>query len=168
MNLSGVKSVVADVFKHTEAAVEALVNKLRAENENSDEEIRKSVSGILGELDSNKANFKRRIDDLESSGEFERFTIAFFGQTNAGKSTIIEALRILFDEAERRKKIGINLEEQKRYCEEYNARRVAVISRLEELKKMYKARPLTQRLLLPLAMLLIGFFCGIIFARGFM
>lgn len=38
-----------------------------------------------------------------NSTEWDKLVIAFFGETNAGKSTIIETFRILFDETERRK-----------------------------------------------------------------
>lgn len=46
--------------------------------------------------------FKAQVDGqirlLENSAEWDAFTIAFYGETNAGKSTIIEALRILLGE----------------------------------------------------------------------
>lgn len=37
-----------------------------------------------------------------------KFTIAFFGETNAGKSTIIESLRILFNESSRQELLKRN------------------------------------------------------------
>ena len=37
-------------------------------------------------------------DLLEQSSEWDRFVIAFYGETNAGKSTLIEALRLLWKE----------------------------------------------------------------------
>lgn len=40
----------------------------------------------------------KQIKELEDNSEWEYFTVAFFGETNAGKSTIIETLRILFEE----------------------------------------------------------------------
>lgn len=41
---------------------------------------------------------ERKIDELKSNSEWDYFTIAFFGETNAGKSTLIEVLRLLFAE----------------------------------------------------------------------
>lgn len=38
------------------------------------------------------------IGQLENNSEWKQFQIAFFGETNAGKSTIIETLRILLNE----------------------------------------------------------------------
>ena len=37
--------------------------------------------------------------DYKNVAEFDTFTIAFYGETNAGKSTIIESLRIYFGES---------------------------------------------------------------------
>ena len=50
--------------------------------------------------------FKTEIDRLENSSEWDRFCMAFFGETNAGKSTIIDALRIVYDEEKRREEIN--------------------------------------------------------------
>lgn len=41
----------------------------------------------------------KSVEDYKSVAEFDTFTIAFYGETNAGKSTIIEALRIYFGES---------------------------------------------------------------------
>lgn len=38
--------------------------------------------------------FVRDVEKLDKNAVWDRFTIAFFGETNAGKSTIIESLRI--------------------------------------------------------------------------
>lgn len=40
----------------------------------------------------------KSAEDYKSVAEFDTYTIAFYGETNAGKSTIIEALRIYFGE----------------------------------------------------------------------
>ncbi|WP_155625367.1 hypothetical protein [Burkholderia vietnamiensis] len=40
----------------------------------------------------------KRIEDLQRHARWDTFTIAFYGETNAGKSTIIETLRILLQE----------------------------------------------------------------------
>lgn len=49
--------------------------------------------------------FSDEINFLEKNSEWDKFTIAFFGETNAGKSTILEALKILHDEKNRREQI---------------------------------------------------------------
>lgn len=45
-----------------------------------------------------KDDFATRAAELEQNTQLDSFTIAFYGETNAGKSTIIEALRIHFQE----------------------------------------------------------------------
>lgn len=64
-----------------------------------------NVKEKLGEM---KSRFDGEITYLEKHAEWENFTIAFFGETNAGKSTIIESLRILFEEKKRQALIERN------------------------------------------------------------
>jgi len=64
-----------------------------------------NVKEKLGEM---KSRFDGEISYLEKHAEWENFTIAFFGETNAGKSTIIESLRILFEEKKRQALIERN------------------------------------------------------------
>lgn len=53
------------------------------------------------------------IETLKRTQEWDTFTIAFYGETNAGKSTIIESLRLYFREKEK-------VETQKRFHEKDN------------------------------------------------
>ncbi|AZD08755.1 hypothetical protein C4K26_3352 [Pseudomonas chlororaphis] len=64
-----------------------------------------SVKEKLGEM---KSRFDGEISYLEKHAEWDNFTIAFFGETNAGKSTIIESLRIIFEEKKRQALIQRN------------------------------------------------------------
>lgn len=50
-------------------------------------------------LNAIKAAITHAIDELRQNAEHKTFTIAFYGETNAGKSTLIETLRILFKES---------------------------------------------------------------------
>ncbi len=45
------------------------------------------------------AQIDKQLAILEKNAEWDTFTIAFYGETNAGKSTIIETLRILLNES---------------------------------------------------------------------
>ena len=66
----------------------------------------------LDEIKLRLNDLKSRFDDeiayLDEHSEWEKFTIAFFGETNAGKSTIIESLRIIFGEQNRQALIRSN------------------------------------------------------------
>ncbi|CAM4076523.1 hypothetical protein [Serratia silvae] len=53
-------------------------------------------------------NFSNELLFLEQNAEWDKFTLAFFGETNAGKSTLIESLRILFNEGSRQQLLASN------------------------------------------------------------
>ncbi len=72
----------------------------------------------------------KAIDELKNSQEWEKFTVAFYGETNAGKSTIIESLRIYFQEEE---KIKQQLEFEKN-GKEYNENKKTLESKIESIK----------------------------------
>lgn len=63
------------------------------------------ADGVRKELERLNESFKAEIDSLEKSSEWDKFCISFFGETNAGKSTIIESLRIIYNEETRLEKI---------------------------------------------------------------
>ncbi|MFT2747012.1 GTPase [Helicobacter pylori] len=71
------------IFENTDGADE----RLRAFNQEALEEFKKLESEGLKELES-----------LKDNEEWENFTIAFYGETGAGKSTLIECLRLFFKE----------------------------------------------------------------------
>lgn len=79
------------------------------------EDGRKVVDHIVGKLDVMQKKFSSELEYLERNVEWNTFTIAFFGETNAGKSTIIESLRILFDEESRAKLLRENGHELAKY-----------------------------------------------------
>lgn len=73
------------------------------------QEGKEKLSGILAQLASIKSHFDSELGLLKENAEWENFVIAFFGETNAGKSTIIESLRILFNEESRQNLINSNI-----------------------------------------------------------
>ncbi|WP_024949978.1 GTPase, partial [Helicobacter pylori] len=88
------------IFENTDGADE----RLRAFNQEALELFKNLESESLKELESSKNN-----------GEWEKFTIAFYGETGAGKSTLIECLRLFFkepgkmDQQERFKRLYANM-----------------------------------------------------------
>lgn len=58
-----------------------------------------STSKALLERFREKTN--QDIQELQELSEWDTFTIAFYGETNAGKSTLIEAVRILLGDSEK-------------------------------------------------------------------
>lgn len=73
------------------------------------------IGDILARLRAIQVRFDGELGLLEEHAEWEKFTIAFFGETNAGKSTIIESLRILFNEESRQQLLAQNAGELVRY-----------------------------------------------------
>ena len=67
------------------------------------------LTNIKLRLEDIQKQFNSEITFLKNNAEWEKFTIAFFGETNAGKSTVIDALRIIFDEKSRQKQIQENI-----------------------------------------------------------
>ena len=160
MSNSEIKNETLKVYGEVTDATNRLVAELRSENGQNDEEIRKSVDGIIDDVAMKNKAFETAVAELAKDSEFEKFTIAFFGQTNAGKSTIIEALRILFGEDGRQSKIAENVEEKDRLGKEYDKKCQDVLIKLEAMKKMYKPKPLWNKIAWPMVMFVIGLAIG--------
>lgn len=62
---------------------------------------KREIGNITDKLRDIQERFGSELSQLETLAEWDTFTLAFFGETNAGKSTIIESLRILFKEESR-------------------------------------------------------------------
>lgn len=62
---------------------------------------KREIGNITDKLHDIQIRFDKELQQLETQAEWDTFTLAFFGETNAGKSTIIESLRILFKEESR-------------------------------------------------------------------
>jgi molybdopterin-guanine dinucleotide biosynthesis protein len=62
---------------------------------------KREIGNITYKLREIQTRFDHELKELKAHAEWDSFTLAFFGETNAGKSTIIESLRILFKEESR-------------------------------------------------------------------
>lgn len=85
------------------------------------EDGRKAVDHIVEKLNEMQKKFSRELEELEQNVEWDTFTIAFFGETNAGKSTIIESLRILFDEESRARLLEENEHDLAKYEQSFTS-----------------------------------------------
>ncbi|WP_367107079.1 hypothetical protein [uncultured Psychrobacter sp.] len=68
----------------------------------------KSHNETMTSLDIMQQKVDSKLEDFKKNAEWKHFTIAFFGETNAGKSTLIESLRIMLGEE-------VRLEKQQKY-----------------------------------------------------
>lgn len=117
-----------DVKSSLENAIEASDKiKLSGEEENVElGYIRKTLNQLNDE-------FKDEIEQLEKSSEWDKFCMAFFGETNAGKSTIIDALRIVYDEETRREEINRQNEQFQEKLSEERSKYSDLVNALMEL-----------------------------------
>lgn len=102
--MSIAKQEVINLYSQVKESVNHAINDISAISLSSHEE-QQHIVNIKKRLSDISKNFNQEINSLETNSEWEKFTIAFFGETNAGKSTIIESLRIIFNEKERQKQI---------------------------------------------------------------
>ncbi|EOI2373644.1 MULTISPECIES: hypothetical protein [Enterobacteriaceae] len=93
----------ADVGRNIEQTL-ADIAGLHVENEDG----KKQLNAMTAQLQILQDTFNQKLAYLQQHAEWDKFTLAFFGETNAGKSTIIESLRILFDETTRRQLLQNN------------------------------------------------------------
>ena len=57
---------------------------------------------LLAFLETYIKDSMNKLGEIKTGARWDKLVIAFFGETNAGKSTIIETFRILFDESRNR------------------------------------------------------------------
>lgn len=93
----------ADVGRNIEQTLVDIAG-LHVENEDA----KKQLNAMTAQLQILQNTFNQKLSYLQEHAEWDKFTLAFFGETNAGKSTIIESLRIVFDETSRRQLLQNN------------------------------------------------------------
>lgn len=101
------------------------------------EEGSQQVASLKDKLENIKDRFDEELSFLRDNSEWERFTIAFFGETNAGKSTIIESLRIIFNEKQRQQKIGENRLRLEELEMNYSSNKAKLVSKLNDIASVY-------------------------------
>lgn len=88
---------IRDLVKQSIARVSEL-----PEAESTHHDLGAQRDAALSVLEQYRDRVTASLDALEQVAEWEVFTIAMYGETNAGKSTVIETLRILFGEPDKR------------------------------------------------------------------
>jgi len=98
------RTVMSEVSNLIESLGERTDDKEVLEQQN---QAKKKLAGVHKELQTS-------LEHLEKNAEWDVFTIAFYGETNAGKSTLIETLRILLSESSK-------IEERKMFNSSFQA-----------------------------------------------
>ncbi len=86
-----------NIYLDVKANIEKLQNIFRNTN-NENERLKKSNQEALEVFQKLEFESLKELESLKNNEEWENFTIAFYGETNAGKSTLIECLRMFFKE----------------------------------------------------------------------
>lgn len=94
-NLDSPKNIYQDLIKEVSKLVKSI-----ADNESNvgSDTTKKDITYLKQELLKQKDKVENKLAELDGNAEWDHLTIAFFGETNAGKSTIVESLRIFFQE----------------------------------------------------------------------
>ncbi|GAA8458293.1 hypothetical protein HpNP70_12990 [Helicobacter pylori] len=103
-----------NIYLDVKASIEKLQNIFRNTN-NENERLKKSNQEALEVFQKLEFESLKELESLKNNEEWENFTIAFYGETGAGKSTLIECLRLFFkerskmDQQERFKRLYANM-----------------------------------------------------------
>ncbi|WP_187860346.1 GTPase [Helicobacter pylori] len=74
------------------------LQKIFENTDGGDEGLREFNQKALEEFKNLESESLKELESLKNNEEWEKFTIAFYGETGAGKSTLIECLRLFFKE----------------------------------------------------------------------
>lgn len=140
------------IYKQVINETDSILEALKSPSEST--ELSDAIETARDSFTQMKSETDVVLQELEKNAEWDALTIAFYGETNAGKSTIIETLRILMGEKTKqeqrqrfcqvREKHGIDKdiaetwEQKKREISEYEENLGIVISQFAELLKERK------------------------------
>ncbi|GAA9453315.1 hypothetical protein HpUBN11_08810 [Helicobacter pylori] len=101
-----------DIYVDVKSSIKDFQNIFK-NADNSDERLKKFNQESLGVFQKLEFESLKELESLKNNEEWENFTIAFYGETGAGKSTLIECLRMFFKERSKR-------DQQKRFRQLYS------------------------------------------------
>ncbi len=90
-----------NIYLDVKANIENLQNIFK-NTDNENERLKKSNQEALEVFQKLEFESLKELESLKNNEEWENFTIAFYGETGVGKSTLIECLRLFFKERSKR------------------------------------------------------------------
>lgn len=106
-----------DIYLGVEKSIKDLQSIFK-NTDNENERLKKSNQEALKVFQKLEFKSLKELESLKNNEEWENFTIAFYGETGAGKSTLIECLRMFFkeqskvDQQERFKRLDLDYQEK--------------------------------------------------------
>ncbi|WP_324713833.1 GTPase [Helicobacter pylori] len=103
-----------NIYFNVEKSIKDL-QKIFENTDGADERLRAFNQEALKKFKNLESEGLKELESLKNNEEWEKFTIAFYGETGAGKSTLIECLRLFFkepgkmDQQERFKRLYANM-----------------------------------------------------------
>ncbi|MFP5991958.1 GTPase [Helicobacter pylori] len=86
-----------DIYLGVEKSIKDLQSIFK-NTDDKDEKLKKFNQEALEVFQQLESESLKELESLKNNEEWENFTIAFYGETGAGKSTLIECLRLFFKE----------------------------------------------------------------------
>ncbi len=86
-----------DIYLSVEESIKELQNIFK-NTDDKDEKLKQFNQEALKVFQQLELKSLKELESLKNNEEWENFTIAFYGETGAGKSTLIECLRMFFKE----------------------------------------------------------------------
>ena len=133
------KEKIEQHYSEVKGVISQALQESFAEEYNNEEE-NAFAQGIKNQLAEINGTFKKEIEELEQSSEWDKFCISFFGETNAGKSTIIESLRIIYNEESRLQKLMENQKTLREALTENNKAYSSLTEQTQKLKELLKSK----------------------------
>ncbi|GAA9994459.1 hypothetical protein VN1199_05190 [Helicobacter pylori] len=84
-----------NIYSGVEKSIKDLQNIFK-NTDDKDEKLQKFNQESLKVFQQLELKSLKELESLKNNEEWENFTIAFYGETGAGKSTLIECLRMFF------------------------------------------------------------------------
>ncbi|EMG94454.1 hypothetical protein HMPREF1400_00681 [Helicobacter pylori GAM119Bi] len=111
------RAKMKNIYLDVKASIENLQNIFKNADD-KDEKLKRFNQEALEVFQKLERESLKELESLKNNEEWENFTIAFYGETGAGKSTLIECLRMFFkerskvDQQERFKRLDLDYQEK--------------------------------------------------------
>ncbi len=136
-------STPSDIYKQIDDELARIVRSLTSTS--TDSNFNQAADNTRQQLVKLQDDLQKKLAELKKNAEWDTFTIAFYGETGAGKSTLIETLRIILEEPTKRatqekfRQLQSGYELNEELLQQIQESIQAVNAKLEQLEQQFKA-----------------------------